>query len=211
VCNYPGCDPTGPGSLHAYDATDLSHELYNTELNPGRDRVDSYMKFSVPTIANGRVFLGTQTSLDVYGLLDKPQSQVVSIDDSVQGTGSNQFNYTGQWRHCTHCSDITPPMYNQSNSWSTDTKDYVTLTFTGTSASLYGIKRPGYGIGAISVDGGSETQLDLYAKGNLGNQFLWTSPALANGTHTLKFRATGTKNAASIGYRLGIDRVDITQ
>jgi len=73
VCNFPGCDPVGPGSLHAYDATHLSHELYNSELNPGRDRVDSYIKFSVPTIANGRVFVGTHTSLDVYGLLDSPQ------------------------------------------------------------------------------------------------------------------------------------------
>ncbi len=102
VCNYPGCDPTGPGSLHAYDATDLSHELYNSELNPGRDRVDSYMKFSVPTIANGRVFLGTQTSLDIYGLLATPQSQMISIDDSIQGIGPNHFYYMGQWREALH-------------------------------------------------------------------------------------------------------------
>ncbi len=102
-------------------------------------------------------------------------------------------------------------MYKLSNSWSTDTKDFFTLPFTGTSVSLYGIKRPGYGIGAVSVDGGSEAQIDLFAKGNLGNQFLWTSPALTNGAHTLKCRATGTKDPASIGYRMGIDHVDITQ
>ncbi len=211
VCNFPGCNPTGPGSLHAYDATDLSHELYNSEINPGRDRVDSYIKFSVPTIANGRVFVATQTTLDIYGLLGTQAPQVTSIDDSVQGTGSNQFNYVGQWRHCTGCSDTNPAMYDQSNSWSTDTKDYFTLTFTGTSVSLYGIKRPSYGIGAVSVDGGTETQLDLFSGSSAGNQLLWTSPTLASGTHTLKFRATGTKNPASSGYRLGIDRVDITQ
>jgi len=211
VCNFPGCDPSGPGSLHAYDATDLSHELYNSELNPSRDRVDSYIKFSVPTIANGRVFVGTKTSLDIYGLLDtQPQHQVTSIDDRVQGTGLNQFNYVGAWRHCTNCSDTTPPMYDQSNSWSTDPKDYVTLTFTGTSVSLYGIKRPGYGIGAVSIDGGKETSVDLFAWTSQGNQLLWTSPTLASGTHTLKFHVTQTKNPASSGYRLGIDRVDVT-
>lgn len=210
TCDFPGCDPAGPGSLHAYDATDLGHELYNSELNPGRDRVDSYVKFSVPTVANGRVFVGTKTSLDIYGLFGTQQPQVTSIDDSVQGTGSNQFNYVGQWRHCTRCSDTTPPMYDLSNSWSTDTKDSFTVTFIGTSVSLYGIKRPGYGIGAVSVDGGAETQLDLFAGTSEGNQLLWTSPTLASGTHTLKFRATGTKNPVSVGYRLGIDRVDIT-
>ncbi len=70
VCKFPGCDPVGPGSLHAYDATNLSHELYNSELNSARDRVDSYVKFSVPTIANGRVFVATQKVLDIYGLLN---------------------------------------------------------------------------------------------------------------------------------------------
>lgn len=211
VCNFPGCDPMGPGSLHAYDATDLSHELYNSELNPGRDRVDSYVKFSVPTVANGKVFVATQTSLDIYGQLNTPQPAVASIDDSVQGTVLNQFNYVGQWRHCISCSDTNPPMYNMSNSWSTDTKDYFTFTFTGTGVSLYGIKRPSYGIGAVSIDGGGETQLDLFAGTSVGNQLLWTSPTLASGTHTLKFHATGTKNPASSGYHLGIDRVDVTE
>jgi hypothetical protein len=211
VCNFPGCDPAGPGSLHAYDATDLGHELYNSELNPARDRVDSYIKFSVPTIANGRVFVGTKTSLDIYGLLDtQPQHQVTSIDDSIQGTGQNQFNYVGLWRHCVKCSDTTPAMYNQSNSWSTDQKDYFTFTFTGTSVSLYGIKRPHYGIGAVSIDGGAETQIDLFSSSNEGNQLVWTSSTLASGTHTLKFRVTGTKNPVSSDYRLGIDRIDIT-
>jgi hypothetical protein len=37
--------------------------------NITRDRLDSYVKFSVPTIADGKVFVGTQTSLNIYGLL----------------------------------------------------------------------------------------------------------------------------------------------
>jgi len=69
-CGYAGCTPTGPGALRAYDATDVSHELYNSEENSGRDRVDSYVKFSVPTVANGLVFVGTNNSLNIYGLLD---------------------------------------------------------------------------------------------------------------------------------------------
>jgi hypothetical protein len=68
-CDGPGCAPGGPGVLRAYDAANLKVELYNSEQNSTRDRLDSYVKFSVPTIAAGKVFVGTQTSLTIYGLL----------------------------------------------------------------------------------------------------------------------------------------------
>jgi hypothetical protein len=70
-CTTPGCTPGGQNALRAYDATNLSKELYNSEMNPARDRLDSYMKFSAPTIADGKVFVGTQTSLTIYGLLNQ--------------------------------------------------------------------------------------------------------------------------------------------
>lgn len=57
------------GALHALDATDVSHELYSSKQNSSRDALGGYVKFSVPTIANGRVYAGTQGALVVYGLL----------------------------------------------------------------------------------------------------------------------------------------------
>ena len=70
-CFSPGCNPQGSGVLRAYDATNLGRELYNSQQNAARDRADSYVKFSVPTIANGKVFVGTATRLDIYGLLTR--------------------------------------------------------------------------------------------------------------------------------------------
>jgi PQQ-like domain len=57
------------GALHAYDASNLTHELYNTNQHAQHDSLGSYVKFSIPTIANGKVFVGTQKSLVIYGLL----------------------------------------------------------------------------------------------------------------------------------------------
>jgi hypothetical protein len=58
-----------PASLHAYSAADVSIELYNSNQNTGRDYPGPAVKFAVPTIADGKVFVGSQNQLSVFGLL----------------------------------------------------------------------------------------------------------------------------------------------
>lgn len=58
-------DPSG--SLRAYDATNLKHELYSSQQNAARDNLGDAVKFSVPTVAHGEVFVGTVNSLVIYG------------------------------------------------------------------------------------------------------------------------------------------------
>jgi hypothetical protein len=65
-----------PGVLHAYDADDIRHELWNSLELPARDDCGEYSKMSPPTIANGHVYLasfGTENTgtgqFCVYGLL----------------------------------------------------------------------------------------------------------------------------------------------
>ncbi len=66
----------GPGTgsealLHAYDATNLATELWNSSMIAG-DKAGGRIEFTVPTIAGGKVFIGTQTEVDVYGLAQLP-------------------------------------------------------------------------------------------------------------------------------------------
>jgi Immunoglobulin domain/Immunoglobulin I-set domain len=61
---------TNPGVLHAYDAANLAHELYNSnQAAAARDQFGSGNKFITPTIADGKVFVGTTKAVAVFGLL----------------------------------------------------------------------------------------------------------------------------------------------
>jgi hypothetical protein len=55
--------------LDAWDAADVSHKLYNSSQAGSRDQLGKGIRFSVPTIANGKVYVATQSSLAVFGLL----------------------------------------------------------------------------------------------------------------------------------------------
>ena len=59
----------GNGVLHAYDASDLANELYNSSQAGSRDALDVASKFNIPLVANGKVFVASNGQLTAFGLL----------------------------------------------------------------------------------------------------------------------------------------------
>jgi outer membrane protein assembly factor BamB len=86
VFGYPGTTPSvsangsgngivwaiengGNAVLHAYDAANLAHELYNSaQAASGRDTAGPGNKFMTPTVASGKVYVPTTSGVTVYGL-----------------------------------------------------------------------------------------------------------------------------------------------
>jgi uncharacterized protein (TIGR03437 family) len=58
--------------LRAYDAANLGNQLYQGVIS-------SSVKFATPTIANGKVYVGTLNSLDVFGLRNENEGSVASV------------------------------------------------------------------------------------------------------------------------------------
>ena len=65
--SWNGAD--APATLSAFDAENITHQLYSSEQNSSRDRAGVALRFNIPTVANGRVYVGTKGEVDVYGLL----------------------------------------------------------------------------------------------------------------------------------------------
>ncbi len=83
-----------PGTLHALDATDLSNELWNSDLNSSRDQPGGLAKFAPPTVANGHVYVPTfSNAVSVYGPLNTPPTAATAAGSAVISSVVNSASY----------------------------------------------------------------------------------------------------------------------
>jgi autotransporter-associated beta strand protein len=135
----------------------------------------------------------------------------LTIDDTNVGIGVNQVNLVGGWS----LNGPSPPTtlrnaYNGTVTNSSTANNTATVQFNGAQIKFYGGLKNNRGIAAVSIDGGPETLIDLYENDGTGDcALVYTSPLLTPGLHTFMVRVTGTKDAASGGTIVSLDRFDL--
>jgi hypothetical protein len=80
--------PPVPGVLRAFDASDLSVELWDSDMNPAQDSLGQLAKFCPPTVAGGKVYVATFSGqLSVYGLVPSCSVSLSQTQQSVASAG----------------------------------------------------------------------------------------------------------------------------
>ncbi|HTS21077.1 MAG TPA: hypothetical protein VMN79_04630, partial [Casimicrobiaceae bacterium] len=173
------------GVLRAFDATDLTHELWNTRMVPARDDLGNFAKYAPPTVANGRVYLASFSNrLFVYGLLDSisPGSGGAITGSGITSTAAVDLTGAGtsDWAHW--------PGYDGKITGNAQISDFA---FLGSAATTYSDSR------ALAWNDGTPTLCGASTQGvsvsGTSNGFLITAPADA-ATRTLKLYVGGSNS-----------------
>jgi hypothetical protein len=91
---------TNPGVLHAYNATNLSQELYSSNQTSQRDVLGPGVKFTAPTETNGRVLAGAGNNFSVYGLF-APHTTAPAAPTNLAATGISGSQIQLTWTNPT--------------------------------------------------------------------------------------------------------------
>ncbi|MCI9447562.1 MAG: leucine-rich repeat protein [Lachnospiraceae bacterium] len=127
------------------------------------------------------------------------------VNDHTMGDGEFQFKYSDGWAASTDAS-----CYQGDNYWSNTKDASLTFRFSGTSVKFYSTKAGNIGIAAFSVDNGAEQTVDLYQANKADQQLAYEASGLTPGSHTLKVRVTGEKNAASSDCCVVADKIEVS-
>jgi hypothetical protein len=193
-------DPTDPGVLHAYDAGNVSTELWNSTMNPARDNFGSFAKFVPPLVANGKVYVATfSNQVAVYGLLTAPPTF-----NPAPGTYTSAPSVT--------LSDTTPGavIYYTTNGTTptTSSTKYSAPIAVGSTETIEALAvASGYANSAVasggyvlSSGGGGGSSVNLAAAANVhGIASNGTAP-LAGGLDTVGYAYSSTLLGTSISY-----------
>ena len=207
--------------LFAYDATNLGNLLWSSSQS-ANNYPGPGVKFAAPMVANGKVYVGTQTGLAVYGLLSSPPTAAtpsftpsggsyntvslpVTISDatpgttiyyttngSTPGTGSTRYNGPVSLTSTTVLQAIAAGTGYNNSAVATATYTISTSATTPVSVSLAGSAN----VNAFVNDGTGATSGGLDGAGNAFSANLLGS-SLASGGATFTLGAAGTLNSVA--------------
>jgi hypothetical protein len=176
-----------PLILLAYNATNVGTLLYSSTQNPSRDTAGLETKFMLPLVANGRVYLGTQTEVDAYGLVNSLKSATLtpaSLTWGIVVIGNTS-------------SAKTATLTNTGSG----TLNITSISLTGTAASQYLISANT--CGSTLAAGGTCTISVEFKPTAEGVQSATLSVVDGAGTQTSALSGTGTAikfNPASLTF-----------
>jgi hypothetical protein len=130
---------------------------------------------------------------------------LTTVNDAVIGSTTNTFAYAGTWHTSTGAAK-----YQGDDHYSNTTGSSYTLRFSGTQVALYGAKASHHGQASVQIDGGTAVTVDQYASTRQDNVLMYRSPALTAGAHTVKVTVRGTRQAASTGTVISVDRAEVS-
>ncbi|HLK33772.1 MAG TPA: hypothetical protein VKT29_11820, partial [Terriglobales bacterium] len=191
-------EQTQPGILVAYDASNLSHKLWDSNLDLSRDAVGSYAKFTPPTIANGKVyepaFVGPdQPGQDagqvvVYGLFSQ-----TSADFAMAASPSSFTVNPGQ--SASYSINITPQAgFNGSVSFA------CAGLPSGAACSFSPQTVTGTGTSTLTITTAGPTALLLPSQKRLAPLFAFWLPLPGMALAGLGFRAAGRRRRLALWF-----------
>jgi hypothetical protein len=124
-----------------------------------------------------------------------------TVNDATVGTTPGTFAYAGTWRTSTGTGK-----YAGDDHYSSTTGSSFTFRFSGTQVALYGAKASHHGQASVQIDGGTAVTIDQYAATRQENVLVYQSPVLVSGAHTVTVTVRGTRQSASTGNVVAIDR-----
>ena len=186
--------------LYAYDATNLANMLYNSnQAANSRDVPGASVKFATPTIANGKVYVGSQYKISAFGIISTTPTAATPTFNPAPGSYTSSVNVSlsdttsGAVIHCT--TDRTTP--TSSSPVCTTLAVSATTTIEAVAvASGYNNSVVTTGTYTISISG----QGVNYGNGFTSSSLTLNGKATINGTR-LRLTDGGINEAGSAFYK----------
>jgi len=182
--------------LYAYDATNLANMLYNSGQAPNnRDVPGGAVKFATPTIANGKVYVGSQLQVSAYGAISTAPTAATPTFSMAPGsyTGTITVNLSDSTSGATiYCTiDGTTPSTSSPTCSSVAISSTTILKAIATASAF---NSSAIAIGTFSIDPGG-TGVN-YGGGFTSTGIIFNGTAKLNGTR-LRLTDTGKNEAGS--------------
>lgn len=178
-----------PGSLHAFNALNVSQVLWSSDMQGSRDTLGTFTKFANPTVANGKVYVPTDSGQVVaYGLLAVPGIQAVVNAASFTASTVAPGELISIFGNNIGPATAVGPDYAQGKA-ATSLGGY-TVTFNGTAAPLlYASKSQINAIVPFEVSGKSTAMLQVATPA--GERFSTAVPVSAAAPAVFTLAASG--------------------